>query len=69
MVITKVGSLKSTGEFHFVCSKCGAEWYLSRGDKELKISPPCCEFYTYSYCPYCKEFNLDSRSREEQKKK
>lgn len=47
------------GEFHFLCKKCGCEWYADRGDKGLKISPPCCEFYAYMDCPNCNSYTAD----------
>lgn len=57
MHITKLGNpQKGRGEFLFRCKKCGCEWYADRSDKELKISPPCCEFYVYMNCPSCKSY-------------
>lgn len=54
MVITKHGTpQKISGGYNFVCKKCGCEWNANRGDKGLKFSPPCCEFYTYMKCPNC----------------
>jgi len=61
MKIIKLGTPQDNkiGEFHFICKKCGTEWYADRGDKELKISPPCCEFYTYMNCPNCGSYTED----------
>lgn len=56
MVITKLGDVsKAHGEFHFRCHRCGCEWWASRGDKGLGISPPFMEFFVYMKCPNCKE--------------
>lgn len=54
MNIVKLGNVQNRpGEFHFVCEKCGCEWYADRGDNGLKISPPCCKYYAYMKCPSC----------------
>lgn len=44
-----------TGDFYFKCKKCGCVWAANRGDRGLKISPPCMEFFTYMKCPNCNE--------------
>lgn len=61
MQITKAGNSEFTRkeEFFFRCKKCGCEWYAGRGDKELHISPPCFEFFTYMECPNCGEMAYD----------
>lgn len=61
MTIIKAGkaSKQERGEFFFRCEKCGCEWYADRGDKGLKISPPCVEFYTYMSCPNCGHQTFD----------
>ena len=50
---------RKKGEFHFICKKCGCEWYAGRGKDEAKISPPCVEFYAYMNCPNCGKFTAD----------
>ena len=50
-MIIKNSGKSQKGEFYFKCRNCGCEWYADRG--EVKISPPCVEFYTYMKCPTC----------------
>lgn len=61
MTITKPGdpAKMHRGEFSFRCKKCGCEWNADRGDKGLKISPPCCEFFAYMDCPNCGSYAED----------
>ena len=60
MKIAKLGvSQKAAGEFHFTCPNCGCEWYADRGDKGIKISPPCVEFFAYMKCPNCNKTVYD----------
>lgn len=58
MQIIKVGDISKAkkGEFHFICKKCGCEWYADRGDKGLIIAPPCCEFSVDMKCPTCNTY-------------
>lgn len=57
MNIINPGKTTRKGEFYFKCRNCGCEWYADRG--EVKISPPCVEFYTYMKCPNCRAVCYD----------
>ena len=64
MNIVKPGNLQNKkGGFHFICEKCGCEWYADRGDKGFGISPPCCMFYAYMRCPTCNEEVVDEEHK------
>lgn len=61
MIILKPGQreMHKRGQFQFKCKRCGCEWEADRGDKELKFSPPCEQFYAYMDCPNCGNFTTD----------
>lgn len=59
MVVIKPGKLSTSGEFYFICKKCGCKWCADRGDKGFHISPPCVKFYAYMDCPSCGETTFD----------